>query len=236
MRGRRQLRDRVDCGGGAVVREIAADDEEDRCARLDAVTLEDLRPVGTQSRVEAFAVDRVVDDGELRLGEREPRANLVADHRRFADDGAQPRAREEALLDPQQVSSVRGAREPKALGRRRVLRPLLESDRVDAVARAVDVAAEHRLVRFDEARHRPANRAARGVREAPVAPEPADVERIADHRFDQLQARLRPRPRIQRNGDVALEQRFERPFGSALDGAVRMVILPDDRKAHRRSR
>ena len=110
--------------------------------------------------------------------------------------------------------------------------PLLEPHGVHAVAGAVDVAAQQALMGLDQARLRAPHVAAGRAREAPVAPQRADVERIEDQRLDQLQARLRPRSRVQGNGDVALEQRLERPLGDALRRAFGLVVLADDREAH----
>jgi hypothetical protein len=70
----------------------------------------------------------------------------------------------------------------------RVAQALLQPDRVDAVAGAIDVAAEHALVRLHQVGLRRADGAGDGAREAPVAPQAAQVERIADVRLDQLQA------------------------------------------------
>ena len=85
---------------------------------------------------------------------------------------------------------------------------------------------------FDEARLRAAHVAAHGAGETPVAPQRADVERVEHERLDQLQPRLRQRSRVQRNGDVALEQRLERALGDALRRSFGPVILADDRETH----
>ena len=101
-----------------------------------------------------------------------------------------------------------------------------------AVARAVDVAAEQALVRLHQVEMRVRDRAADRAREAPVAPQAADVERIDDVRLEQLQLGLRPFARVERDGDVALEQRLQRAFDEALGAAEGRVALADDRDAH----
>ena len=54
-------------------------------------------------------------------------------------------------------------------------------------------------------------------------------------RLDQLQPRLRPLARVQRDRDAALEQRLQRRLDEALGAAVRRVALADDREPHQRS-
>ena len=119
-----------------------------------------------------------------------------------------------------------------APGRRPVPLRFLDPRRVDSVARAVDVAAKQPLVGLDQVRLRAPHVAARGAREAPVSPERADMERIDDQRLDELQPRLRPRSRVQGDGDVALEQRLERSLGHPLHQTLGPVVLADDREAH----
>src|SRR5215470_20296341 len=102
-----------------------------------------------------------------------------------------------------------------------------------AVAGAKDVAAEQALVRLHEIQLRPPDLAAGGAREAPVAPQAAEVERIDDVRLHQLEVRLRPLARVQRDRYVALEQRFERALDEAFRPAVGRVALANDRETHR---
>ena len=101
-----------------------------------------------------------------------------------------------------------------------------------AVARAVDVAAKQPLVRLHQFGRLFRDGTTDGTRKTPVAPEAADVERIADDGLDQLQPRLRPLPGVKRDRDAALEQRLERTFDEALRAPVRRVALPDDGQSH----
>ena len=117
--------------------------------------------------------------------------------------------------------------------RRRVAQPLLEPDPVHAVAGAIDVAAQQPLVRLHQFRRLAGDAGANRAGEAPVAPQATDIGRVAQHRFDQLQPRLRPAPGVERDGDAALEQSFERALDEALGAAVGRVALADDRQPHR---
>ena len=55
-------------------------------------------------------------------------------------------------------------------------------------------------------------------------------------RLDQREPRLRPLARVERDRDVALEQRLERALDEALGAAERRVALADDREAHQAAR
>ncbi len=217
-------RERVDRRGDAAAREIARDARGRRSPRRrcdDARATS--RALGAQPRVEALAVDRVVDDGQLRLGEprtaresrpgpssicRSRRAATGSRYRRSLDRAADIDRAASTRADRRSDAATRASPAPRARrrGRRR--------PRGRRRSRACGSCDSTRLG-FVAANERHAARAKPQSRQSA-----ADVERIADHRLDQLQARLRPRPRIQRNRDVALEQRFERPLGVALDGAV----------------
>ena len=183
-------------------------------------------------RVEQFAVDGVVDDVELRFGDAEAVADLVLHHSRVADHGLQPRAREEPPLHRPHVAVVRRQREAQPGEPRRALPALLLPHRMDAVARAVDVAAEETFVRFDQVGLGARDRAARRPREAPFAQQAARVPRVADDRLDQLELGLRPRPRVERDRDVALEQRLERALEEPFRAYGGRVTLADDREPH----
>ena len=100
------------------------------------------------------------------------------------------------------------------------------------VARAVNVATEQSLMRLNQIGRFARHRFAYGAREAPVAPQSTDIERVAQHGLDELQTCLRPLPRVKRYRDAALEQRFERRFHKALRTAVRRVALADDCESH----
>ena len=177
---RRELRERVDGGAEVGAREVGGGEQEDGRRGIDAMALEDGAPAASADRGwKTSPIHRVVDDVELRFRHGEALADFVLDHPRIADHRAQPRTGIEAPLDREPIAVVR--RELRARGAPTgVARfcPLLEPHGVHAVARAVDVAAQQALVGFDEARLRAPHVAARGAREAPVAPQRADVERI----------------------------------------------------------
>src|SRR5450631_1704021 len=103
---------------------------------------------------------------------------------------------------------------------------------MDAVACTVDVAAKQPLVRLHQLGRLLRDRMADRAGKAPIAPEAPDVERIADHRLDELQARLRPLSRVERYRDATLEQCLERAFDETLSASVRRVALADDGQAH----
>jgi len=71
-----------------------------------------------------------------------------------------------------------------------------------------------------------------GAREAHVAPQAADVGGIDDVRLDQLEPRLGPLAGIERDRDVALEQRLERTLDETLGAAERVYRCRNDREPH----
>lgn len=106
---------------------------------------------------------------------------------------------------------------------------LFEPGGVDAVAGAIDIAAKHALVRLHQIRLRARDFARDRALKAPIAPQVAGIEGVADVRLDQLQPGFRPFPRVQRDGDIALQQRFQRAFEKTLGTAVRRIALSDER-------
>src|SRR5256714_11325651 len=132
-----------------------------------------------QPRMKRFQIDAVVDDVEVRLRGAEMRADFVPDHARIADDGAQPRAFEQAAFRSERVAVIGIEREaePAEGSERRaaVVQPL----GVHPVARAVNVAARDALVRLHEIKRPAGDFAAHGPREAQVAPYATDVKGIA---------------------------------------------------------
>src|ERR1019366_7397252 len=105
-----------------------------------------------------------------------------------------------------------------------------------AVARAIHIAAKQKLVRLHQFRRLFCDDTAYRASEAPVAPQTADIKRVAQHRFDKLEPGVGPLPRIERNGDAALEQRFQCGLDKTLGAAIRRVTLAHDRKTHRQLR
>src|SRR5256885_2649279 len=176
-----------------------------------------------------FQIDAVVDDVELRLRGAEMRADFVPDHARIADDGAQPRAFEQAPFRSERVAVIGIEREaePAESSERRaaVVQPL----GVHPVARAVNVAARDALVRLHEVKRQAGDFAAYGAREAPVAPYATDVKRIAaNHR-----ARITgPLTRQHGHRDALLAERTARPFDESLRAPVSAVALPAQGAVH----
>src|SRR3982075_1609524 len=121
--------------------------------------------------------------------------------------------------------------DPPAFKSRRITQPLVEPGSMHAVAGAIDVAAKQAFVRLHQLRRLrcdgPANRAS----EAPVAPQTADVKRVAQHRLDKLEPGVGPLPRIERNGDAALEQRFQCALDKTLAAAMGRVALANNGEA-----
>ncbi len=70
-------------------------------------------------------------------------------------------------------------------------------------------------------------------REARVAPQAADVERVADHRHDAAARRLRPAARVDADLDAAGDERVDRALDEALGAAEGRVALADDAELHR---
>src|SRR5256885_2002205 len=132
-----------------------------------------------QPRMERFQIDAVVDDMELRLRRAEMRADFIPDHARIADHGTQPRTREQALLCGEDVAMIGIESETgpgeRAEDRAAVVQPL----RVHSVARAVDVTTDDPFVRLHEIERPAGDLTAHCPCEAPVAPQAADVKRIA---------------------------------------------------------
>src|SRR2546430_9190994 len=176
-----------------------------------------------------FQIDAVVDDVELRLRGAEMRANFAPDHARIADDGAQPRAFEQAAFRSERVAVIGIEREaePAESSERRAAgaQPL----GVHPLARAVNVAARDALVRLHEVKRPAGDFAAYGAREAPVAPHAADVKRIAaNHR-----ARITgPLTRQHGHRDALLAERAARPFDEAFRAPVSAVALPHQGDVH----
>src|SRR6266513_3025164 len=176
-----------------------------------------------------FQIDAVVDDVELRLRGAEMRANFAPDHARIADDGAQPRAFEQAAFRSERVAVIGIEREaePAESSERRaaVVQPL----GVHPVARAVNVAARDALVRLHEVKRPAGDFAAYRPREAPVAPYAADVKRIAaNHR-----ARITgPLTRQHGHRDALLAERAARSFDESLRAPVSAVALPHQGDVH----
>ena len=190
------------------------------------------RAMLSQLRREDVAVDRVVDHVKLLFGDAEAVANLVADHLGAAYHGAQRPAREEPPLDLQDITVVRAPFDCAADERRLVAQALLEPDLMYAVARAIDVAAQEPFVRLHQLRGLLGNLAADGSGKAPVAPETADVGRIANHRLDQLQPCLRPPAGVERDRDPTLEQCLQRGLDVAFGDTRGSITLADDREPH----
>ena len=115
---------------------------------------------------------------------------------------------------------------------RQIRSPSIKPCGMHSVARAIDVAAKQALVRLHQFRRLFCDGTAHGAGEAPVAPQTADIERVAQHRLDKLEASVGPLPRIERNSDAALEQRFQCALDKTLGAAVRRIALPNDRKTH----
>ena len=173
-----------------------------------------------QRRMEDIAVDGVVDDVQLRFGQPEAvdgfrRAPSSSCRSPPAATGSRTAASRRAACSGCTGDAARRSRS-KA---RRALQALLQPHRVHAVAGAIDVAAEQPLVRFDEVGLRAARSPGMPSARSPIRAEAARVPRVADHGLDQLQLGLRPRARVERDRDVALEQRFERALEEALGAA-----------------
>jgi hypothetical protein len=177
------------------------------------------------------ASDGVADDVQLLFGIAEALADLVAHHRRVADDGREPGTREELPLGVEHA--VVGARaERDALERRRVGEPLVEARRARRRQRGTRRAGDALSA---TARGPPSRR-----RSALHTPRAKLASRHSRPRWngstmcgsDQREARLRPFARVQRDRHAALQQRLERPLDEALGAAERRVALPDDREPH----
>jgi hypothetical protein len=209
VRLRRQLGERADRRRDALALEARADQQEYR--RLGRIR----RAAHTRSRSARRPGWNTAASTALRMtcsfssGSRSARGSRRAPFR-IADDGREPGAREELLLGVEHVAVVGAGAKRDALERRRVGEPLVEVHGVDAVAGAEHVAARDALVRLHEVRLAAADRLAHAAREARVAPQPAEVERVDDVRLDQREARLGPLARVERDRHAALEQRLER--------------------------
>ena len=111
-------------------------------------------------------------------------------------------------------------------GARAVLEPLA----MHAVAGAVDVAAGDALVRLHEVEALGGEPRAHGAREAAVAPQPSDVERIDLERA--RRGTRRPLARDDRHLRALLRERVQRTRDEPFRSAVRVVALPDDGDPH----
>ncbi len=183
-----------------------------------------------QPRMERFQIDAVVDDMELRLRSAEMRADFIPDHARIADDGTQARAREYTPLCGEDVAMIGIERETgpgeRAEGRAAVAQPL----RVHPVTGAVDVATRNAFVRLHDIEGTAGDLTAHRTCEAPVAPQAADVKRIA---ADHAPGGSDPRARDHGDCDTLLAERAERPFDEAFGAAVSAVALSHQGETHR---
>src|ERR1700693_1130644 len=68
--------------------------------------------------------------------------------------------------------------------------------------------------------------------ETPVTPKTTHIKWVTEHGLDQLQLRLRPPPRVERDRDPALEKRLERCFDEPFGATIGSVILADDGESH----
>src|SRR2546423_10855174 len=125
-----------------------------------------------------FQIDAVVDDVELRLRGAEMRADFVPDHARIADDGAQPRAFEQAPFRSERVAVIGIEREAEPAEGPERRAPVVQPLSVHPVAGAVNVAAGDALVRLHEIKRPAGEVAAHGPRGTQVAPYATDVRRI----------------------------------------------------------
>src|SRR5439155_2428042 len=114
-----------------------------------------------------------------------------------------------------------------------VAQPHLEPYVVHAIARPIDIAAQQALVRLHVLGRLSGDLSAHRAGEAPIAPQPSEVGRIAEHGLDQLQPRLRPAPGVERDCDAAFEQCFECRLDKALRAAEGRIALADDSEPHR---
>ena len=186
-----------------------------------------------QLRHEGVEVHAAVDDVELLLRRAEVALDLVAHHARVADHRAEPRAGEEPPFRRQHVAVVRAEARRKPRERALAARAVLEPLAMDAVARAVHVAAGEPLVRLHEVERLVREPRAHRAREAPVAPQPPGVERID---LQDLAVRI-ALPFARNHGHLRAlpRERLERARNEALGAAERVVALPDDRDTHSRA-
>src|SRR5205085_7991873 len=162
-----------------LAREARADEEKERVARAAAdLGARGAAQLAAQARVEMAQVDAAVDHVQLLRRDAKAAADLVRDHARVADHGAQARMLEELPLGGADVAVVRIERDAEALEEARRPRPQLQPAPVHAVARAIDVAAGNTLVRLHEIEALAAPGGAGRARKGPIAPDVAEVKRI----------------------------------------------------------
>ena len=185
-------------------------------------------------RAELLRIDGVVDHVQPVVGQREMALHVVLHHLRDADHGFERRAREHPRLGVQDVAVVGIGGNARPLATAARAQPLFEPHAVHAVAGAEDVAAFDPLVRLHDIGTVAGERGAHGGSEARVAPQAAEMERIADDRLDAARAVLRPLARIYADLHAARDERVHRALDEALRAAERRVALADDAEPHRR--
>ena len=122
-------------------------------------------------------------------------------------------------------------REPEAAKRTESGAPVLEPLGVHAVAGAVDVAAVDALMRLHELERPTGDLAAHRTGEAPVAPEAADVERVA---ADQAPGVADPLACEHGDRHTLPAERAEGALDEALGASVGAVALPHQGETHSR--
>ena len=184
-----------------------------------------------QSGRKPGGVDRVVDDVQFRLRHAEQIVNLPAYQPRVADYGTQSRIGEQVRLGVQRVQMIGVKRKAQPAQRTHPAGALLQPDPMHAVAGAKHVAPGNALVALDQIGAMYGPRRSHTMRKSPVAPDVANVKRVADYRRKRAFAR-RPCARIQRQGHILPLERGERVGDKALGPAVRRVALPGDADFH----
>jgi hypothetical protein len=183
--------------------------------------------------IELARIDGVVDHVQLVVGEGKVTADVVADHVRNANDRFERRVREDTPFRGKLMPVKRVGRDGEPLRHAARPQPLREPRAMDAVAGAEDVAAGDPLMRLYDVGTIERKRVPYRPREARIAPDAADVVRIADDGLDAPRLRGWPRPRVHAHFHAAPDQRVDRALDKALRAAEGRIALPNDPKPHR---
>src|SRR4030095_15638953 len=141
--------------------------------------------------------------------------------------------REYARFCVQQIAVMRVHRDREPLGTPARADALAEPGAVPAVARPEDVPTLDPFVRLHEVGPVARERRTHGACEARVAPDAADVERIADDGRDAPGAFSRPFARVDADLHATLRERVDRALDEPLRSAEGRVTLAPDAEPHR---
>ena len=175
--------------------------------------------------MEVLQVDAVVDDMQFLRRQPEAARDVVPDHRRIADHGAQRGMAEHLRLGAQSVA-MPGA---EAIGGAPAQ---IQPGGMDAVAGAIDVAAGNALMALHQVEAAFGDQALHGARKAGIAPGPSQVERRQAQAVRAAGRLALPLPRDHGDIDTPGREGGDGTFDEALGAAEGRVLLAHDGKLH----